>query len=145
MRFSLKHKAVLIIIALALVLSAISIIVSVRFVSNIIRNNYEKEATNLSRTVAAVVDAGAVERLRGATEDIYDSIAVKVGGLKIKHLTVSKKPFLQNRQVRHIEFTVTVHITAHRHIFLPETIQPVFSLCYERADDIYRLNICRTA
>lgn len=74
MRFSLKHKAVLIIIALALVLSAISIIVSVRFVSNIIRNNYEKEATNLSRTVAAVVDAGAVERLRDATKAIYDSI-----------------------------------------------------------------------
>ncbi len=76
MRFSLKHKAVLIIIALALVLSAISIIVSVRFVSNIIRNNYEKEATNLSRTAAAMVDAGAVERLRGETEEIYDSIAV---------------------------------------------------------------------
>ena len=44
--------------------------------SSIIRNNYEKEATNLSRTVAAVVDAGAVERLRGETEEIYDSIAV---------------------------------------------------------------------
>ena len=56
MRFSLKHKAVLIIIAIALVLSAISIVVGVRFVSNIVRDNYEKEATNLSRTVAAVVE-----------------------------------------------------------------------------------------
>ena len=74
MRFSLKHKAVLIIIVIALVLSAISIIVGVRFVSNIVRDNYEKEATNLSRTVAAVVDAGAVERLREATEAMYDSI-----------------------------------------------------------------------
>ena len=74
MRFSLKHKAVLIIIAITLVLSAISIIVSVRFVSDIIRNNFESEATNLSRTVAAVVDADAVENLRNATEKIYDSI-----------------------------------------------------------------------
>ena len=74
MRFSLKHKAVLIIIAIALVLSAISIVVGVRFVSNIVRDNYEKEATNLSRTVAAVVDAGAVERLRDAAEALYDSI-----------------------------------------------------------------------
>lgn len=74
MRFSLKHKAVLIIIVISLLLSAVSIIVSVKFVSDIIRDNYEKEATNLSRTVAAVVDAGAVERLRGITEKIYDSI-----------------------------------------------------------------------
>jgi len=74
MRYSLKHKAVLMIIVISLGLSAVSIIVSVRFISNIIRDNYENEATNLSRTVAAVVDAGAVERLRGVTEEIYDSI-----------------------------------------------------------------------
>ena len=75
MKFSLKHKVVLIIIAITLVLSAISITVSVRFVSNIIRNNFEREATNLSRTAATVVDADAVEKLRDATEKIYDSIA----------------------------------------------------------------------
>ena len=74
MRLSLRHKAVLIIIAIALVLSAISIVVGVRFVSNIVRDNYETEATNLSRTVASVVDAGAVERLRNAAEAVYDSI-----------------------------------------------------------------------
>ena len=74
MRYSLKHKAVMIIIVLALVLSAVSIYVSVKAVSDIIRTNYEKDATKLSRTAAAVVDAGAVERLRDATEEIYDSI-----------------------------------------------------------------------
>ncbi len=39
MRYSLKSKAIALIIVLALILSALSIFVSVRFVSNIIRDN----------------------------------------------------------------------------------------------------------
>ncbi len=74
---SLKHKVVLTIIVITLFLSAVSSIVSVRFVSAVIRDNYENEATDLSRTVAAVVDAEAVGRLRRAAEEIYDSIGAE--------------------------------------------------------------------
>ncbi len=74
MRNSLKHKAVLLIILIALVLSAVTVVVSVRAVSDIIRINYETEATSLSRTVAAVVDRDALARLQAATKEIYDSI-----------------------------------------------------------------------
>jgi diguanylate cyclase (GGDEF)-like protein len=77
MRHSLKHKVVLLIVIIALFLSVGSIVVSVRTVSNIIQSNYEKEATNLSRTAASLIDAEALDRLRVATEKIYNSLDPK--------------------------------------------------------------------
>lgn len=74
MRYSLKSKAIALIIVLALILSALSIFVSVRFVSNIIRDNYETESARLSQTAANVVDAEALARLKAETKQIYDSI-----------------------------------------------------------------------
>lgn len=71
---SLRTKVVLMIIVIALVLNVVTIIVSVRSVSNIIENNYKTEATNVSRTAAAVVDAKALARLQAETEKIYDAL-----------------------------------------------------------------------
>ena len=80
MRYSLKSKAIALIIVLALILSALSIFVSVRFVSNIIRDNYETESARLSQTAANVVDAEAMARLKAETKKIYDSIPAEEGG-----------------------------------------------------------------
>lgn len=74
MRYSLKSKAIALIIVLSLLLSALSIIVSVRFVSDIILDNYKKESANLSMTASKVVDAEALARLRDETKKIYDTI-----------------------------------------------------------------------
>ena len=74
MRYSLKNKAIVLIVVLSLLLSALSIVVSVRFVADIIRDNYEKESANLSMTASKVVDAEALSRLRDETKKIYDSI-----------------------------------------------------------------------
>lgn len=75
MRHSLKHKAVLLIVIIALLISAVSIIVSSRFVADIVRSNYETESENLSRTAASVVDAEALKRLKEETQKIYDSLS----------------------------------------------------------------------
>ena len=74
MRYSLKHKAILMIIILALILSAASIIVSNKAISDIAENNYKTEAGNLADTAAAVVDAEALGRLQAATDEILDSL-----------------------------------------------------------------------
>ncbi len=74
MRFSLRHKAVVLIVAIALVLNLASIVVSVKSVTNIVRDNYEKQAGGVARTAAAMVDADALARLHTETKEIYDSL-----------------------------------------------------------------------
>ncbi len=74
MRHSLRQKTVVMIIVIALLLSIVSIFVSIKAVSDIVRVNYEESSSSISRTVASVVDAEALGRLQASTKKIYDSI-----------------------------------------------------------------------
>ena len=74
MSFSLKHKAVLLIIVIALVLSTATIAVSTKALSDIVRKNYENYAERVAHTTAAVLDADALARLQVSTKETYDSL-----------------------------------------------------------------------
>lgn len=69
MRYSLKYKAILMIIILALILSAASIIVSNKAVSNIAENNYKTEAGNLADTAAAAIGYAVYDADRDGSPD----------------------------------------------------------------------------
>ena len=74
MSFSLKHKVVLLIVLIALVLSTATITVSTKALTDIVRKNYENYAERVAHTTAAVVDSDALARLQSSTKEIYDSL-----------------------------------------------------------------------
>lgn len=74
MRHSLRLKAFLLIIIIALLLGAVSIFVSGRAVTQLIRNNYEDNALALAKTAAVVIDGEALASLKDKTADIYSSL-----------------------------------------------------------------------
>lgn len=79
MRFSLRKKAALLIILIAVVLSCTAIAVSSRVITNMIDEEYKIRATDIANTIAAVVDVDAVKQSVDAVKNIYDSADNRVG------------------------------------------------------------------
>ena len=78
-RFSLRRKIALIIIVMAVLLSGVALFVSQRTFSQTNDERYRAQATNLARTISAVVDGDLVEALHQEVAAIYDSTEEKVG------------------------------------------------------------------
>ena len=79
MKGSLRKKSLIIIIISAIVLCGAMIILSYRIVSNLIDNEYNSKALNMSETLAVTIDAEAAGRVRKAVADIYDAAENRVG------------------------------------------------------------------
>ncbi|MBQ7583729.1 MAG: GGDEF domain-containing protein [Lachnospiraceae bacterium] len=79
MRFPLKRKAIVLIVAIAMLLSAVSLIFSTRLIRDIIDVQFKTRATDLAATVAVTVDSGYAASLQRAISEIYDSTENKVG------------------------------------------------------------------
>ena len=79
MKFSLRAKTVMLIVAIALVLSLAGTMISVEAFRDIIDNTYKNRSLDVSRTVAAVVDAELAESLLDAVMAIYNATDEKVG------------------------------------------------------------------
>ena len=79
MKFSIKTKTVIIIVLFALALSSVSMWVCTRVIANLTDNFYRQAATELSQTVAKVVDKEGFLRVRNAVKEIYDKTEDRVG------------------------------------------------------------------
>ena len=79
MSHSLRAKAVLMIAVIAFAFSAVSIAVSSQTIQRLIDTSYQGRATEISRTVAAVLDADKAETLKEAIMAIYHATDDKVG------------------------------------------------------------------
>ena len=65
MKRSLRTKTVLLIVLIAFILSAVSTVVSSQVIRRLIDTTYQERATDVSETIAAVLDVEktAIERL----------------------------------------------------------------------------------
>ena len=79
MKHSLRAKTVLMIAAIALVLSTVSMVVSSQAIQRLIDTSYRERATEVSKTAAAVLDATKAETLKNAILAIYQATDEKVG------------------------------------------------------------------
>ena len=71
MKFSLRKKTVLLISLLMIVLCAVGTLANSRFISAMISDHYADDSRAIADTVAAVIDAGQVKRLRDQIVGIY--------------------------------------------------------------------------
>ncbi len=78
MKFSLRRKTALLIISIVLLISAVSVLVSRRAVTDIVREEYSVRATDLAGTIAATVDTGRVRAVRDAVLEIYSRTDDKI-------------------------------------------------------------------
>ena len=69
----------MLIVAIAIVLSATSLFFSTSLIRDIIDMQYKTRANELAATVAVTVDSGYASALQRAVSDIYDSVDNKVG------------------------------------------------------------------
>lgn len=76
---SLNRKSVIMMVISAIILSAATILVSTRVVSNIIDDHYRKNAENMSKTLAVTIDAEAASRVCEQVKEIYSSAENRVG------------------------------------------------------------------
>ncbi len=79
MKFSLRAKTVMLIVAIALVLGLAGTMISGEMFRDIIDTTYKNRSLDVSRTVAAVVDAELAESLLDAVMAIYNATDEKVG------------------------------------------------------------------
>ena len=56
MKHSLRMKTVLLIVLIAFILSAVSTVVSTQVIRRLIDTSYQERATDISETIAAVLD-----------------------------------------------------------------------------------------
>ena len=78
MKFSLRRKTALLIVSIVLLISAVSVLISRRAVTNIVREEYSVRATDLAGTIAATVDTGRVRAVRDAVLEIYSRTDDKI-------------------------------------------------------------------
>lgn len=74
MRFSLKRKSVLLIIAVMLLVGIATLLCFYRGINDIIRDQYRQQSISLSRAVALNVNPDNTQAVRDAVMEIYDSI-----------------------------------------------------------------------
>ena len=78
MKFPLKYKAALLILAIVLATSVVATVVSSTITKDIEEKHYIEKAVNLADTVAVSVDAEAVRQVREAVLAIYEPAEPKV-------------------------------------------------------------------
>ncbi len=78
MKFPLKYKAALLILAIVLVTSVVATMVSSNITQNTEEQHYIHKAVNLANTVAVSVDAEKVRQVRQAVWEIYEPAEPKV-------------------------------------------------------------------
>ena len=78
-RFPLQLKTMLIIVVMAALLSGIAVLTSQRVFAARNDNTFRQEATELAKTISAVVDPADVADLQQAVAAIYDAAEVRVG------------------------------------------------------------------
>jgi len=78
MKISLRSKTIILILLIATILSAASILVSSYFVSDIVDNNYKAKAKEICDTIATVIDRDNVETLYDDIKAIYNSTEERV-------------------------------------------------------------------
>lgn len=78
MKHSLRTKTFLLIIGIVLVLSAVSVVVSSFVIQNLVDTMYKNRATDLSKTIAAVLDVDKAASLKEKIMSIYHSTDNKV-------------------------------------------------------------------
>ena len=79
MKFSLRTKAIILIILIAAVLGISSIILSARFIRSTVDSIYEDKATDVAATVGQIVNKDRAERLSDEVLSIYNKTENKVG------------------------------------------------------------------
>ena len=77
MKFSLRKKTVLMITAIALVLSAVSILCTRKGITDIIIQQYTLKSEDLGNTIANTIDLEKTRRLRDATLALYEGLDEK--------------------------------------------------------------------
>ncbi len=77
MGFSLRKKAILYIILMALLFSSVSVLVSQKIINDLVNDHYTSRATEIANTVAVYLDASDVLAVREAILEIYRSLDEK--------------------------------------------------------------------
>ena len=78
MKHSLRSKTVLLIVMIALAFSTVSVVASGGIIQRLIDLSYQGRATDVSKTVAAILDAEQAETLKNAVMEIYHATDEKV-------------------------------------------------------------------
>jgi len=78
-RYSLRSRIALMIAVIAVTLSTVSILVSSHTIQRLVDTSYQERAVEISKTVAAVLDAEKALTLKNEIMTIYRSIDNKVG------------------------------------------------------------------
>lgn len=78
MKISLQTKAFILIIIIAVIFGASGVIIGSTFIRRMVDNSYKNNSDQLAHTVAVVVDAQKVEKLKDDLLKIYHSIDEKV-------------------------------------------------------------------
>lgn len=82
MKFSLRKKTILLISLTMIVMCVVGSLSSRTFIRTVVGDHYAEDSLAVADTVASVVDAGQVLRLRDQVVGIYDSAGDKVGSDK---------------------------------------------------------------
>ena len=78
MKISLRTKTFLLIIIIAAILSTVGVIVSSRFINQLVDDEYRQRAKEITDTVAVTIDADRFESLADAILEIYNQTDEKV-------------------------------------------------------------------
>ncbi|MBQ7699160.1 MAG: GGDEF domain-containing protein [Clostridia bacterium] len=78
LRFPIKAKTIIFIVLFAMTLGGISLLICGRVLANTVDRKYREDATNISATVAKVVDAEKVKNVRNKVADIFNSAENRV-------------------------------------------------------------------
>ncbi len=76
-KFSLTKKSIIMLTVFAVFLIANATLISARVQANLIERQYKTDATDLSSTIAAVIDTQQLKRLRDKVAAIYDASSIK--------------------------------------------------------------------
>ena len=78
MKFSLRMKTVLLIVIIAFILSAVATVVSSQVIRNLVDRSYQERATDVSETVAAVLDAEKAAWIKNEIMTIFHATENRV-------------------------------------------------------------------
>ena len=73
MRYSLRKKTVTLIVMIAVLIGTTSILLSSRFISQLIDTTYKDKAADIAQTMAAITDADRARKLKDAVMAVFDS------------------------------------------------------------------------
>ena len=79
MKTSLQGKTIVLFILIAVVIGASGLIVSSRFINDIIDDTYKNKANDIAHTMAVVIDVDDAAQLQKEVRSIFDNTEEKVG------------------------------------------------------------------